>query len=156
MELTLEQIAAAMSAEIVAEGEGGSPARAAIDSGEVSAGDLFFGLRGGRVDGGEFAADAIGAAAWGVVVGHARAEGLGGAWVFAVDDPLAALQALARAWRLELGARVVGITGSVGKTSVKDIVPCTSTFLKRLEREPSVPERGRVSRKLAPQGCESA
>ena len=44
-----------------------------------------------------------------------------GAWVFAVDDPLAALQALARAWRRALGARVVGVTGSVGKTSVKDI-----------------------------------
>jgi UDP-N-acetylmuramoyl-tripeptide--D-alanyl-D-alanine ligase len=41
--------------------------------------------------------------------------------VFGVDDPLAALQALALAWRRTLGARVVGITGSVGKTSVKDI-----------------------------------
>ena len=38
-----------------------------------------------------------------------------------VEDPLAALQALAREWRRALGARVVGITGSVGKTSVKDI-----------------------------------
>ena len=38
-----------------------------------------------------------------------------------VEDPLAALQSLARAWRRALGARVVGITGSVGKTSVKDI-----------------------------------
>ncbi|HEX8959694.1 MAG TPA: UDP-N-acetylmuramoyl-tripeptide--D-alanyl-D-alanine ligase, partial [Solirubrobacterales bacterium] len=44
-----------------------------------------------------------------------------GAWVFAVQDPLAALGALARAWRLALGGRVVGVTGSVGKTSVKDI-----------------------------------
>ncbi|HEY6145206.1 MAG TPA: UDP-N-acetylmuramoyl-tripeptide--D-alanyl-D-alanine ligase, partial [Solirubrobacterales bacterium] len=42
-------------------------------------------------------------------------------WVFVVDDPLVALQALARAWRRALGARVVGVTGSVGKTSVKDI-----------------------------------
>jgi UDP-N-acetylmuramoyl-tripeptide--D-alanyl-D-alanine ligase len=41
--------------------------------------------------------------------------------VFVVADPLAALQALAREWRRALGARVVGITGSVGKTSVKDI-----------------------------------
>ena len=41
--------------------------------------------------------------------------------MFAVEDPLAALQALASSWRRALGARVVGITGSVGKTSVKDI-----------------------------------
>ena len=38
------------------------------------------------------------------------------------DDPLAALGALARAWRRELGCRVVGITGSTGKTSTKDIL----------------------------------
>ncbi len=37
-------------------------------------------------------------------------------------DPLAALGALARAWRRELGARVVAITGSTGKTSTKDIL----------------------------------
>ncbi|HKI67418.1 MAG TPA: UDP-N-acetylmuramoyl-tripeptide--D-alanyl-D-alanine ligase, partial [Solirubrobacterales bacterium] len=42
-------------------------------------------------------------------------------WVFAVEDPLKALQDLARAWLRELGVPVVGITGSVGKTSVKDI-----------------------------------
>ena len=61
----------------------------------------------------------------GAVVGRARADAgrrsSGGGWVFAADDPLLALQALARAWRRELGARVVGVTGSVGKTSVKDI-----------------------------------
>ena len=44
-----------------------------------------------------------------------------GGWVLAVADPLAALQAPRAGWRRELGARVIGITGSVGKTSVKDI-----------------------------------
>jgi UDP-N-acetylmuramoyl-tripeptide--D-alanyl-D-alanine ligase len=42
--------------------------------------------------------------------------------VIAVEDPLAALAALARAWRRELGAAVVGVTGSTGKTSTKDIL----------------------------------
>ncbi len=41
--------------------------------------------------------------------------------MFAAAEPLAALQRLARAWRRELGCAVVGITGSTGKTSVKDI-----------------------------------
>jgi UDP-N-acetylmuramoyl-tripeptide--D-alanyl-D-alanine ligase len=117
--LTPEQIAEAMGAEIVARGEEGSPQRGIIDSSEAGSGDLFFGLRGERVDGGEFAPAALEAGAWGVVVGDDRALPAG--WVFAVADPLAALQALARAWRRELGVPVVGVTGSVGKTSVKDI-----------------------------------
>jgi UDP-N-acetylmuramoyl-tripeptide--D-alanyl-D-alanine ligase len=119
--LSPEQIAVAMGAEILAEGGPGTPARATIGSGDTGAGDLFFGLRGERVDGGEFAPAAIDAGAWGVVVSPERAASLGGAWVFAVAEPLAAMQALARAWREALGARVVGVTGSVGKTSVKDI-----------------------------------
>jgi UDP-N-acetylmuramoyl-tripeptide--D-alanyl-D-alanine ligase len=121
MNLTPEQIAAAMGAEIVARGQPGQPRRGVIDSSEAGDGDLFFGLRGERVDGGEFAAAAIAAAAWGAVAGPENTNGLEGAWVFAVADPLAALQGLARAWRRELGVPVVGITGSVGKTSVKDI-----------------------------------
>jgi UDP-N-acetylmuramoyl-tripeptide--D-alanyl-D-alanine ligase len=124
-----EQIAAACGAEIVVRGEAGAPARATIASGETGPGDLFFGLPGERVNGGEFAPAAIEAGAWGVVIDPETAsklprpgEGAGAlAWVFSVADPLAALQALAHAWRRELGARVVGVTGSVGKTSVKDI-----------------------------------
>lgn len=135
MNLTPEQIAAAMGAEVVVRGGAGHPRRGVIDSGEAGEGDLFFGLRGERVDGGEFAPAALGAGAWGAVVEAALARSLFAAsgetkgerapaargWVFAVDDPLAAMQGLATAWRRELGAPVVGITGSVGKTSVKDI-----------------------------------
>ena len=68
MRLGAEQIAAACGAEIVARGEAGAPARATIGSGETGPGDLFFGLPGERVNGGEFAAAAIEAGAWGVVV----------------------------------------------------------------------------------------
>jgi UDP-N-acetylmuramoyl-tripeptide--D-alanyl-D-alanine ligase len=128
--LAPQQIAAAMGAEVVAEGRPSSPLRATIDSQATGPGDLFFGLRGASRDGGDFAAAAIEAGAWGVVVGPAfRSQffPLSGnnspreAWVFAVEDPLAAMQRLARAWRRALDARVVGVTGSVGKTSVKDI-----------------------------------
>ena len=124
MRLTPEEIAAALGAEVVAVGEPSSPAKATFDSGDSGPGDLFFGLRGANRDGGEFAPAAIAAGAWGVVVGpdRARAPEHGeSAWVFSVADPLAALQSLAQAWRRTLGARVLGVTGSVGKTSVKDI-----------------------------------
>jgi UDP-N-acetylmuramoyl-tripeptide--D-alanyl-D-alanine ligase len=40
----------------------------------------------------------------------------------AADDPLAAMQRLATAWRRELGAHVIGVTGSTGKTSTKDLL----------------------------------
>ncbi len=115
------QIAAVTRSELVGRGESSYPRRATIDSGETTAGDLFFGLRGEHVDGGQFAAEAIDAGAWGVVVTPEHAAELDGAWVFASPDPLAGLQALARGWRRTLGASTVGITGSVGKTSVKDI-----------------------------------
>jgi UDP-N-acetylmuramoyl-tripeptide--D-alanyl-D-alanine ligase len=131
--LTAAEIAAALGAEVVAEGAPGSPARATIDSSASGPGDLFFGLRGANRDGGEFAPAAIKAGAWGVVVRDELLSsfaslsdtkddsGETGAWIFVVEDPLVAMQALAKAWRRALGARVVGVTGSVGKTSVKDI-----------------------------------
>jgi len=125
IELAPEGIADAAGLEIVREGGSGRPARAEVDSRNFAAGDLFSGLPGANADGGEFAAGALDAGAWGVVAGRSHAVELAQAdsgWVFASDDPLASLQALAREWRRELGSRVVGITGSTGKTSVKDIV----------------------------------
>jgi UDP-N-acetylmuramoyl-tripeptide--D-alanyl-D-alanine ligase len=124
--LSPAQIADALGAEVLAEGPADPPTRATVDSSATGPGDLFFGLRGERRDGGEFAPAAIAAGAWGAVVGRDRAgaageAGTGGAWIYAVDEPLAAMHSLARAWRRALGARVVGVTGSVGKTSVKDI-----------------------------------
>jgi len=110
-------------------GEAGAPGprRAVIDTRQVHEGDLFVGLRGERFDGGEFAADALAAGAWGVLVGPdhagpAAAAAPPGAAVLVAGAPLAALQSLARAWRRELGCRVVGVTGSTGKTSTKDIL----------------------------------
>lgn len=123
IELTTEQMAAAMGAEVLGRGAGGVPDRAEIDSRKVSGGELFFGLTSGATDGGAHAPGAIEAGAWGVVAEPERAASLAetGVFVFAVENPLLALQMLARAWRRELDATVIGITGSVGKTSVKDI-----------------------------------
>lgn len=132
IELSPERIADAGALEIVREGPDGRPERGVVDSRQVGPGDLFFGIPGASVDGGEFAPGAIGAGAWGVVARpqHARAaareDSFG--WVFASHDPLSSLQAIAREWRWELGSRVVGITGSTGKTSVKDITRALLPF----------------------------
>jgi len=122
-----DQVAAAAGARLVAGAPGPEgPTRATIDSREVGPGDLFVGLPGSRVDGGSYAQPALAAGAWGVLVAPAHADlastAPGGGAVLAAADPLAALQALATAWRRALGARVVGITGSTGKTSTKDVL----------------------------------
>jgi UDP-N-acetylmuramoyl-tripeptide--D-alanyl-D-alanine ligase len=116
-----ERLASAAGARVVA-GAAAGPVRAVIDSRAVSPGDLFVGLPGSQVDGGRFAAGALEAGAWGVLVAPSWADRLEGGAVLAADDPLAALQALARSWRRELGSAVIAVTGSVGKTSTKDLV----------------------------------
>jgi UDP-N-acetylmuramoyl-tripeptide--D-alanyl-D-alanine ligase len=108
--------AAAAGAELVAGAEGG-PARAVVDTRALEPGDLFVGLAGEHVDGGRFAAAALAAGAWGVLVAPEHAAGLSGGAVLVAAEPLLALQRLATAWRRELDAAVIGVTGSVGKTS---------------------------------------
>ncbi|HET9072957.1 MAG TPA: UDP-N-acetylmuramoyl-tripeptide--D-alanyl-D-alanine ligase [Solirubrobacteraceae bacterium] len=110
------------------------PRRVAVDSRDVGPGVLFVGLPGERAHGGDFAAAALAAGAWGVLTDPAHADGVAGdrefagpdgAVVLSADDPLVALQALATAWRRALGAagtRVIGVTGSTGKTSTKDLL----------------------------------
>ena len=125
---TDQRIAGAAGADLVrgldraAEG----PARVVIDSRAVEPGDLFVALPGERVDGGEFATDALRAGAWGVLAApgwarEAAALAEGGA-VLAAEHPVASLGALARAWRRDLAAHVIAVTGSVGKTSTKDLI----------------------------------
>jgi UDP-N-acetylmuramoyl-tripeptide--D-alanyl-D-alanine ligase len=119
------------------------PARAVIDSRHAGPGDLFVGLQGERVDGGRFAGDVLGANAWGVLVAESWAgveDPTGGAGAILVaPDPLVALQRLATAWRRELGergCRVIGITGSTGKTSTKDLTAAMVDQQRRVVATP--------------------
>jgi UDP-N-acetylmuramoyl-tripeptide--D-alanyl-D-alanine ligase len=141
-----KRVAEAAGASVVRDSRrssGQGAQRAVIDSRTVGGDDLFVGLRGQSVDGGEHAAAALHAGAWGVLVGpeHAAAAATldGAGVVLAHEDPLAGLQALARAWRRELGergAKVVGITGSTGKTSTKDILAALLEGQRRTVRSP--------------------
>ena len=124
-----ERVAKAAGAELLSAGGSvgtGGPESAVIDSRSAGPGALFAGLPGERVHGGRFAAQALAAGAWGVLTDREHAAeatrgGLAGQ-ILAAEDPLKALQRLATAWRRELGADVIGITGSTGKTSTKDIL----------------------------------
>ncbi len=126
--MTARELDAAFVAEALAgrlreqRGPGARFTRAVIDSRRAGPGDLFVGLPGEHADGAEFAADAVRRGAAGVLAGALPpgASTFGSATLFAVDDPLAALQELAAAWRDALpSTEVVGVTGNVGKTTTK-------------------------------------
>ncbi len=89
-----------------------------IDSRTIAPGDLFFALRGPQFDGHDYAAGAMAKGAAGAVV----ERDLGLAEQIVVQDTLAAMQKLAAWARCQWGGRVVGVTGSAGKTTTKDAI----------------------------------
>jgi UDP-N-acetylmuramoyl-tripeptide--D-alanyl-D-alanine ligase len=97
-----------------------------IDSRTVAAGELFFAVRGERLDGHDFVAAALERGAIAAVVSRARVATLPDAALahplVIAEDPLLALQSLATHVRRQWGRRVVAITGSAGKTTTKEAV----------------------------------
>ena len=92
-----------------------------IDSRTVQSGELFFAVKGERLDGHDFVEQALGRGAIGAVVEKAQlARYAGAAGLVAVDDTLVALQTLATAVRKMWGKTAIGITGSMGKTTTKE------------------------------------
>ncbi len=100
-------------------------ARIERDARQVKPGDLFIALRGERFDGHDFVDDAAAAGAAAALVSREWADEQANAVLplLVVDDPLGALQRLAARWRADLpDLLVVGVTGSVGKTSTKETI----------------------------------
>src|SRR5262245_20381442 len=94
---------------------------AVLDSRKVAGGELFFALRGEKSDGHRFVAQAIERGAAAAVV-HEDVDAPPDATLIRVPDTYAALHALTRAVRAEVPRRLVGITGSVGKTTTKELL----------------------------------
>jgi UDP-N-acetylmuramoyl-tripeptide--D-alanyl-D-alanine ligase len=97
-----------------------------IDSRTVAAGELFFAVRGERLDGHDFVTAALERGAVAAVVSRERVATLPDAALAAplliAEDTLAALQALASHVRRQWGRLLVAITGSAGKTTTKEAV----------------------------------
>ncbi len=89
----------------------------AFDSREVGEGDLFIALKGDTTDGHRFVAGAFDRGAAGAIVSQAV-----DAPHVLVDDTSKALDALARGARSRMRGKVVGVTGSVGKTGTKEAI----------------------------------
>ena len=97
---------------------------AAVDSRLVEPGQLFVALPGERTDGHAFLADAARAGAAALIVSRDVEDpaALGDLTILRVDDGLAALHAIAAAWRTRFDPLVVGVTGSIAKTSTKEAI----------------------------------
>jgi UDP-N-acetylmuramoyl-tripeptide--D-alanyl-D-alanine ligase len=136
MKLPLTRVAEFLSAsgefdhEAVAQGY-------SIDSRTVQPGELFFAVKGERMDGHDFVTQALekGAAA-AVVRGDLRARYVLKTGLITVDDTLVALQILASAVRRLWGKPLIGVTGSTGKTTTKEaIAHVLSTRFRVLKSE---------------------
>ena len=114
----------AMANAMGAERQGRLPASISglsIDSRSIGPGEAFFAIRGDHRDGHEFVPAALSAkAAFAVVGASRRGEFPGDAPLLIVPDVLAALRDLAAAARARLAGKVIGVTGSVGKTGTKE------------------------------------
>lgn len=128
MRLSLEQIRYWMSAEFAAPHglEAADAAGYSIDSRTIGRGELFFAVQGERFDGHDFVEAALRAGAVAAVVGSEQTARYELQTIrdrlLLVDDPLAALQRLASSVRRHWAKRVIGITGSAGKTTTKEAV----------------------------------
>jgi UDP-N-acetylmuramoyl-tripeptide--D-alanyl-D-alanine ligase len=94
-----------------------------IDSRTLQPGDLFFAVKGERLNGHDFVEKALASGAVAAVIAAEYAPHFAGdTRVLIVNDTLVALQRLGAAVRRLWGKRVIGVTGSVGKTTTKEII----------------------------------
>jgi UDP-N-acetylmuramoyl-tripeptide--D-alanyl-D-alanine ligase len=122
--LTADELAAATAGRLLARSSR-LIRGAAVDSREIVADNLFVALPGERTDGYRFVGEAVAAGAAAVLVNHAPDPPLpadANVTVVEVDDTLAGLGAIAAAWRTRFDPLVVGVTGSIAKTSVKEAI----------------------------------
>ena len=100
-----------------------------IDSRNIKEGELFIAIKGDRFDGHDFVPDAMKRGAWGALVERSalekKYERLGGLKnILAVEDTVCALQEMSFMHRKKYSLPVVGITGSNGKTTTKEMLAC--------------------------------
>lgn len=97
--------------------------RVSIDSRAIEAGDIFVAIKGDKLDGHDFVAGALNAGAGVALVSHANdAMKVAGAVLVVSGDPLRALESMGRAARAWSNGQIIAVTGSVGKTSTKEML----------------------------------
>lgn len=126
-EFVYEDIVAAFPCMAAAPSSGWRAKGVSIDSRSLKPGELFFAIRGENHDGHDYVDAAFASGAAGAVISRERRDILNrhfasGAAIFLSDDPLIALQRLARFHRSRMSGPVFGVTGSSGKTTAKEML----------------------------------
>ncbi len=121
--IRLEDLLSVTGGRLVAPTRIDAFAGAGVDSRTVAPGSLFVALRGERVDGHRFVGEALRSGAVAALLSApVEAPPAVDAALVQVPDTLQALQELAAWWRSRSAVRVVGVTGSTGKTLAKEII----------------------------------
>lgn len=115
---TAKEAAAATGGQIVSDW---SATGVSIDSRSTQPGDLFIAIKGENTDGHKYVADAIDKGAVAAVVSK-PIDGVPESKLMIVPDTFRAMEQLGIASRSRTGAKVIGVTGSVGKTSTKEFL----------------------------------
>ena len=121
---TLDRIAAALEGHTSGSHPRGPASLSGIttDTRKIGKGNVFVALKGERFDGHDYLEDAVRDGASALVVSRAPRLNSLGVPVYEVRDTLVALGALARYWRRAWGKTIIGVAGSNGKTSTKDLI----------------------------------
>jgi UDP-N-acetylmuramoyl-tripeptide--D-alanyl-D-alanine ligase len=121
---TLDRIAAALSDQATGSLPHGTQSVHGIttDTRKIGKGDVFLALKGERFDGHDYLREAVRDGASALVVSRPPRLNTLGVPIYEVRDTLVALGALASYWRRAWGKTVVGVAGSNGKTSTKDLL----------------------------------
>ncbi|SEB41799.1 UDP-N-acetylmuramoyl-tripeptide--D-alanyl-D-alanine ligase [Paenibacillus sp. GP183] len=130
IERTLEQVQSLISPQLAGETQSSAQSRynqiriagVSTDTRTIQSSNLFIPLVGEHFDGHDYASDAYNRGAAAVLWQIDHPSPPKGVPIILVLDTLLALQQLAKAYRQELPVRVIGITGSNGKTTTKDLV----------------------------------
>ena len=125
MDLNIQEVIEAVKGEVIVKNNSGEFNKISTDTRKIEEGNLFFALKGGNFNGNNYAASAIEKGASVVIIDEVKfneGELKNKGTVIKVRDTKSALGDLAGFYRKKLGIKVVGITGSTGKTSTKDLI----------------------------------
>lgn len=121
IELTAGEIAKAVSGEILCGNSDAKVTNIQYDSREVKEGTLFVAIRGAKTDGHKFIEECLNKGASAVLTEKDAPETAVKPYI-KVDDTLSALQRLSAWYREQCRVKLIGVTGSVGKTSTKEMI----------------------------------